>query len=51
MAKRAKELDNRHEGDRRSCPICNPRRDRVPAWKVWAWSLKHPGQSPWRAKS
>jgi hypothetical protein len=47
MPAKAKELNNRREGDRRQCSTCNPRPDRVPLWKVWAWSLAHPGQD-WR---
>lgn len=45
---RAPELDNTHQGDRAACPICNPRKDRIPAWKVWAFSLAHPGEPPFR---
>lgn len=43
---RAQELDNHHQGDRAACPICNPKRDRIPLWMVWRWSLEHPGE-PW----
>lgn len=48
MTAKAKELDNRHDGDRRACPICSLRRDRVPLDHVWAWSLEHVGESPFR---
>lgn len=45
----AKELDNRKDGDRGACALCNPKTDRVPLDRVWEWSLEHPGESPWRA--
>lgn len=48
MAAIAKELDNRKEGDRKACPTCNPKRDRVREDQVWAWSLVY-GESPWRS--
>lgn len=44
---KAKELDNRRQGDRSQCPICNPRKDRVRMDQVWAWSQQNPGVSPW----
>lgn len=47
MTTKAKELDNRKEGERSQCRTCNPRKDEVPLWKVWAWALAHPG-IPWR---
>lgn len=47
---KATELDNRadHADKRRSCPVCNPRHDRVPMDRVWQWSLDHPGEKPFR---
>lgn len=30
-----------------SCSM-HPRADRVPEWKLWAFSLAFPGVSPWR---
>lgn len=42
----AKELDNRKDGDRNACPICNPKRDKISADRVWQWSLANPGKSP-----
>lgn len=45
----AKELDNRRDGDRRQCSSCNPRQKGViRADRLWAWSLDHPGESPFR---
>jgi hypothetical protein len=46
---RAKELPTRRSGDRGGCSLCNPRLDRVPMDRLWAWSLEHPGMSPFRA--
>lgn len=46
---KAKELDNRREGDRRRCAVCNPRRSgQVRADALWVWSLAHPGEKPFR---
>jgi hypothetical protein len=48
--KKARELNNRKEGDRRLCSLCNPRRDRVVrADQLWAWSQQNPGVSPFRS--
>jgi hypothetical protein len=44
---KAKELNNRKDGDRSSCSICVPQRG-VSMDKVWEWSQAHPGVSPWR---
>lgn len=44
----AAELDNRKDGNRAACPICNPRPDRVSMDRLWHWSLEHPGQPPFR---
>jgi hypothetical protein len=44
----AKELDNRKDGDRNACQICNPKKGRVSLDKVWEWSKKHVGVNPWR---
>ena len=48
MAQIAKELDNRKEGDRQACPICNPRLKRVRMDRLWSWSLQHPAERPFR---
>ena len=48
MATKVKELDNRHDGDRRACPICNPRRDRLTMSDLWEWQRQHPGQPIFR---
>lgn len=48
MGTKVAELDNRKHGDRRQCPLCNPRKDRVPMDRLWAWSLEHPGEDPIR---
>lgn len=51
MTHLAKELDNRREGDRSSCPICRKARgDVISCDRVWTWSLAHPGESPWRPR-
>lgn len=47
MGTKVKELDNSHDGDRGSCPICNPRRG-ISMDRVWAWSQAHPGENPFR---
>lgn len=43
----AKELDNKKDGDRNSCPICNPinLKKRVTASQVWAATQKFGGRS------
>jgi hypothetical protein len=46
---RAKELPARRSGDRGACQLCNPRPARVPMDRLWAWSLVHPGESPFRS--
>lgn len=40
MPKKAKELDNLKDGDRSSCPICNPpdKKKWVTANKLWRWA-------------
>lgn len=50
MTTKAKELDNRKQGDRAACPVCVPPelRGRIPAWRVWAFSLSHPGVQVFR---
>lgn len=47
---KAKELNNRHDGDRAACPICSPPdpRKRIRADRLWAWSLRNVGESPLR---
>ena len=47
MGEKAQELNNRKDGDRAQCPICNPReKETVPAWKVWLYSRVHNGRHP-----
>lgn len=43
---RVKELPARRSGNRGACVLCNPPADRVPADRLWAWSLEHPGVAP-----
>jgi hypothetical protein len=46
---KAKELNVKGgNGPACHCYNCDPRPDRLPAWKVWDWALKHPGISVWR---
>lgn len=35
MGTKTRELDNTHEGDRHSCPICNPNGTRIRHDQVW----------------
>lgn len=37
----------RRQGDRGACAICNPRTDRVPADRLWEWTLRT-GLPPFR---
>lgn len=43
---KAKELNNRKEGDRNACPLCNPNPKRVSMSRLWSWSLRNPGHKP-----
>lgn len=47
MGKIAKELDNKKNGDRNNCPICNPvnLNKRVTASQVWAATQRFGGKS------
>jgi len=53
MPTKVKELNNRKEGDRRQCPICNPpdpKRGRISMSKLWAWSMHNPDKKPFRSQ-
>jgi hypothetical protein len=43
VSDKAKELDNRHQGDRGACPICNLRPERVSESRLWAWAMRQRG--------
>lgn len=47
MGNKVKELDNRHQGDRNSCKICNPPDPKkwVTASQVWSATQKYGGNS------
>jgi len=47
----AKELDNTKQGDRGACPTCSPKKDQIPMWKVWQYSLRNIGKFPYRETS
>ncbi len=44
------ELRQDHRGDRRRCPTCAPPdpRKTVTMDRLWAWSVAHPGEAPFR---
>lgn len=42
MGEKAKELDNKHQGDRGACPICSPRSNRITESRLWAWAMRQP---------
>lgn len=51
MPTKVKELDNRKDGDRRQCNLCNPRKkkDEISANELWnrrfkGWRLKTPSE-------
>lgn len=50
MPTKVKELDNRKDGDRNACPICNPNPKRVTMDRLWHWSLRNPGKKPFRSQ-
>lgn len=43
MATKVREIISPIHGDRRSCPVCCPRSDRVSESQLWAFGLDHPG--------
>lgn len=49
MPEKAKELNNRKDGDRNSCPICHPRQDRVTMSQLWAF-VRRTGELPFRGQ-
>lgn len=50
MTTKVAEIRQDHRGDRRACSICNPPDPRkgVRADQLWAWSLAHPNERPFR---
>lgn len=54
MPTKVKELNNRKEGDRRQCPICNhnfKKRGRITMSELWEWSMRNPELKPFRSQS
>lgn len=53
MSTKVAEIRQDHRGDRRQCPICNPRDSKsfIPADQLWQWSLRNSGMSPFKASS
>jgi hypothetical protein len=47
MPTKVKEIRSPEHGDRGACPICAPKKDRIPEWKVWLWAQTS-GVSPWK---
>lgn len=48
MPTKVRELDNSRDGERLSCPICNPSKRLVREDQVWAFAQANPGVEVWR---